>query len=196
MLKTQSILSILRSPPARPWRWAGSASLQPFWSSWSVWWTAPQCLETIFRTKVVCLDSPLLYRLQGMMGGGGKVRGHAASPLWFLLACGEGVFVILVLAALVFLRRWGRSLVLGSAFWLWRVNFSLGWLLLLQSRCSRHLGSLVAVHLPSCAEACGSSQIRVQTHERCNGRQILNYCTPRKSEVARIELHWYYKCHE
>ena len=37
-------------------------------------------LETIFRTKV-CLDSPLLYRLQGMMGGGGKVRGHAASPL-------------------------------------------------------------------------------------------------------------------
>ena len=41
-----------------------------------------------------------------------------------------------------------------------------------------------------------SSQIRVQTHQRCNGRQILNYCTPRKSEVASIELHWYYECHE
>ena len=63
--KAQPAPSILRSPPARPRRWAGSASPQPFWSSWASWWPAPQRVTTATRT--VSPSSCLLYR-----PGGGK----------------------------------------------------------------------------------------------------------------------------
>ena len=90
-----------------------------------------------------------------MMRGGGKVRGRAVNPLWISPVMWGRICVVLVLAALVFLDRGGHSLVLGSTLRLWYVSFSLGWLLMLQSRGSRHLGSPVAVHLPSCATARG-----------------------------------------
>ena len=53
--------------------------------------------------------------------------------------------------------------------------------LLLRSTGSRHAGSVVVAHRPSCSVACGSSQTRARTRVPCIGRQILNHCATREA---------------
>ena len=53
--------------------------------------------------------------------------------------------------------------------------------LLLRSTGSRHAGSAIVAHGPSCSVACGSSQTRAQTHVPCIGRQTLNHCATREA---------------
>ena len=82
--------------------------------------------------------------MRGVLGRGGV---DAANPLGTFPATLGGAFVCF--DVLFFLVARGHSLVPGSILWLQCVGFSMGWLLLLQSRGSRHLSSGVAVHLLS-----------------------------------------------
>ena len=61
-------------------------------------------------------------------------------------------------------------------------DFSLQWLLLLQSTGSRHSGSVVVAHKPSCLQYVESSLTRDWTHVPCIGRWIHIHVPPGKSE--------------
>ena len=82
--------------------------------------------------------------MRGVLGRGGV---DSANLLECLLPCWMGL--LFVLAVLLFLVARGHSLLPGSTLWSRCVGFSMGWLLLLQSRGSRHPSSVVAVHLLS-----------------------------------------------
>ena len=53
--------------------------------------------------------------------------------------------------------------------------------LLLQSTGSRHAGSVVVAHGPSCSVACGIFPDQGSTPCPCIGRQILNHCATREA---------------
>ena len=123
-------------------------------------------MNTIPRTKVG-LHSPLLYRLEGNDGsqwkGWGQLWPHCyQSSLHFSCHIGQDV-CLFGFGILVFLTMQGYSLVTRGTLCLWCVGFSLGWLLLLQSRDSRHLGSVAADHLLCFPKARGSFQPGTET---------------------------------
>ena len=60
---------------------------------------------------------------------------------------------------------------------------------------SRHAGSVVVAHGPSCSVACGSSQTRARTHVPCIGRQILNHCATREARDSSTFCMWLYFVH-
>ena len=94
------------------------------------------------------------------------------------------MFVCSVLAALVFLTMRGYSLVTRATLCLWCVGFSLGWLLFLLSRDSRHLGSVVAGHLLSYLKARGIFPTGDRAHVTHISMWILI------SWTTREVLHW------
>ena len=70
----------------------------------------------------------------------------------------------------------GLSLVTASrGYSLRSTNFSLQWLLLLQSKGSRHAGLATADHGLSCPKARGILQEQGWTCVRCTGRWILTH---------------------
>ena len=80
----------------------------------------------------------------------------ASNPLWISPVTLARIFVCLVGFGSIGLPPYER--IFSSyrvTFSLWCVGFSSWWLLLLQIRDSRHLGSVVADHLLSCPKACG-----------------------------------------
>ena len=116
-------------------------------------------MNSIPKTKVG-LDSPLLYRFWGNDGspwkGEGRCEVGASNPLWISPVTLARIFVCLVgfgsTDSPPYVRIFSSYRV---PFSFWCVGFSLWWFLLLQIRGSRHLGSVVAVHLLSCPKACG-----------------------------------------
>ena len=60
-------------------------------------------------------------------------------------------------------------------------DISLSQPLLLRSTGSRHVGSVVVAHGPSCSAACGIFPDQGSTPVPCIGRQILNHCTTREA---------------
>ena len=117
-------------------------------------------MNTIPRTKVGP-GSPLLYRLEGNDGSPWKGWGPVVTTLLpvfseLLLSFWAGCLFSFGSIGLPDYARIFPSYQSYSVVWC--VVFSLGWLLLLQSRDSRHLGSVVADHLLSYPKACGSSQ--------------------------------------
>ena len=67
------------------------------------------------------------------------------------------LFIYLFLACWVLVSVWGLSLVAASGGHSssWCAGLSLSWPLLLQSTSSRHAGSVVVAHGPSCSVVCG-----------------------------------------
>ena len=62
-------------------------------------------------------------------------------------------------------------------------GLSPSWPLLLRSTGSRHAGSVIVAHGPSCSAHVGSSQTRARTRVPCIGRQILNHCATREARI-------------
>ena len=62
-------------------------------------------------------------------------------------------------------------------------GLSLSQPLLLRSTGSRHTGSVVVAHGPSCSAHVGSSQTRARTRVPCISRHILNHCTTREAQT-------------
>ena len=190
ILKAQSVLSILRSPPGRLPRWDGSASPQPFSSSWLSWWTAPHWIYTISRMKVGPA-SPLFYSFRENNGSPWKWVGQ----VW--IGCCQPSLDFSVMLARIFVCFFGfgstglppYSRVFSSSGVFSLVaecGISLRWLLLLQIRGSRHLGSVVAVHLLSCRKANGIFTTRDRTQVVCISMWILFYWTTREVFSCRL----------
>ena len=71
-------------------------------------------------------------------------------------------------------------------------GLSLSWPLLLRSTGSRHAGSVIVAHGPSCSKHGGSFQTRARTRFPCIGRQMLNHCATREAQACSFSVAFFF----
>ena len=135
--------------------------------------------------------SPLLYSFWETMevheSGWGRCGLGGANPLWTSPVMLARIFVCFFGFGNTGLPPYSRVFSSSGVFSLFaECGLLLGWLLLLQIRGSRHLGSVVAVHLLSCCKANGIFTTRDRTQVLFITMWILFYWTTREVFSCRL----------